>query len=1333
MKIVLLGLMALCAWGADFTTSANFRIQTTPRSAVICYTVPSSDAGTAGTWEISESPSYTPLVYDVDTSLFANSNSDNRAGSASGGRSRCFVAGEGGTGIQYAPTALDGRRYSRAFRPVTTYYARLTVGADTATLSFLTANIASGDSYPVSIPTDPAAPGVSAWPTIDWSNKHTCYNNPQTGVCTQVLAQGSLRNRGTLDVIFHHQYQATGWTNPSNILANDGSLAVTANINPIVVTTNTVDTVEGTLGGMTLYVKGFVADACSAGNDQKISVALTIDGVTAYGPFIDATLPTQTVYGSGVETPVGDADPNPIPFLKAWLYAGQAIPLLQYLSPLTGNYTISGSSLTMNWAGSANPFDQNWMNGSHIILDSSGTPTETTIASVTSGTAVTVASGSGPTTANWIGPNFGFLIRKKTASCSMSIDYVHVLKTHYITPRLNNGSGSNRQAPYRRYPQGWRVTDATNTSPIVLTTGTSTHDIHIGDVVKVAKVLGNTAANGTFTVSAVTGMTVTLSGSTGNGVFSGDGIVWKITPAAATGYVFQAGSGGGGIELFWINPDTTPATTSYVGTQVAYSSGGIFPGLNGLGMDAYALDDSDPDAVSFWFATKPNADPTKVHVYKGTYLGRTAGGLFQDLGLLDPGISDDYRWVDVTPSPHSLSDQVAAFDVRCTGPCLSPTVGSLLNSNTLAFGAGLGGNQNTPAWFGAFDTGTGLVKGLGNSWSAPDSRFCGLHTLNTPFGSQAFYPGYYNLNGDAGLHAGPFRMTVTDTGLNTTSPGDCATILSGLGLSNPTGITGNQCSQVAVNSTTPVSAGTPINETLVAAAIGDYIEIENSMGANVGETVRIVGISGTTILVVQRALWVGATPVASPIGSLLSMSCTSIPMTMLTTHGRYPYYSTQVFWEYGPDPHMLNTADQYQQQLPGATNFIDEIGGESSHNAGRGDWTAIDGLALPTSNYECPLPAMGRGSWVRYGDFRSNKAQCHQYNPAFDGVGGSGNGNAVETHPSAGATTGLLANTHIIDTRPHQDSIGWAETVTKVGGLSFIYKVTGYAESGNVYDYKRQGVTVMSGRRTVRDVSAAGFDYAAHDDSGYSYTYCRAYKTDDCLIGSAVNDVYLNVPKAAQAPIGFPAGSGYRCLGAALPDPDDICVASTPSHGNFIVQYIMDAYHHDGFGLGSRRIAIPFVAPKTLEGSNMNGNELPDGSWEVNDGFLSPVFSLLLFKLPPYPGASAVNRVSWIPVPVKITSVPAGTDNVIVEFGYDPNFFCSSRREVCVANASTIQSGNSVYSYEISDSYSGLSCASGCTVAIPARSQRVMWYQIDYRNASGQTILSRKAEPLVTP
>jgi hypothetical protein len=100
---------------------------------------------------------------------------------------------------------------------------------------------------------------------------------------------------------------------------------------------------------------------------------------------------------------------------------------------------------------------------------------------------------------------------------------------------------------------------------------------------------------------------------------------------------------------------------------------------------------------------------------------------------------------------------------------------------------------------------------------------------------------------------------------------------------------------------------------------------------------------------------------------------------------------------------------------------------------------------------------------------------------------------------------------------------------------------------------------------------------------------------------------------------------------------------------------------------------------------------------------------------------------------VKLTSVPAGTNNVIVEFGYNPSFFCSTRQEVCVANAAAIQTGNSVYSYATSDAPAGLACASGCTVTIPALSQRVMWYRVKYRNAGSAVIKTGDTQVVATP
>lgn len=63
-------------------------------------------------------------------------------------------------------------------------------------------------------------------------------------------------------------------------------------------------------------------------------------------------------------------------------------------------------------------------------------------------------------------------------------------------------------------------TAATNASPIVLTTAGWSQTPVAGQVVVVSGINGNTAANGTFEVSAATSTTVTLLNSAGNGAFS---------------------------------------------------------------------------------------------------------------------------------------------------------------------------------------------------------------------------------------------------------------------------------------------------------------------------------------------------------------------------------------------------------------------------------------------------------------------------------------------------------------------------------------------------------------------------------------------------------------------------------------------------------------------------------------------------------------------------------------------------------------------------------------------------------------------------------------------
>lgn len=70
------------------------------------------------------------------------------------------------------------------------------------------------------------------------------------------------------------------------------------------------------------------------------------------------------------------------------------------------------------------------------------------------------------------------------------------------------------------------VTGATNASPIVITS--ASHGLQTGARVTVANVGGNTAANGTFTITRVSADTFSLDGSTGNGAYTSGG-TWNLS------------------------------------------------------------------------------------------------------------------------------------------------------------------------------------------------------------------------------------------------------------------------------------------------------------------------------------------------------------------------------------------------------------------------------------------------------------------------------------------------------------------------------------------------------------------------------------------------------------------------------------------------------------------------------------------------------------------------------------------------------------------------------------------------------------------------------------
>jgi len=115
----------------------------------------------------------------------------------------------------------------------------------------------------------------------------------------------------------------------------------------------------------------------------------------------------------------------------------------------------------------------------------------------------------------------------------------------FPTFRVYSANGLILSGQVATYRHSGNITGATNAAPIVITS--VAHGLSTGNRVKVASVGGNTAANGSFTVTRLTADTYSLDGSTGNGAYTSGGTwhvaglyILSIAATAANG--FDAGN-----------------------------------------------------------------------------------------------------------------------------------------------------------------------------------------------------------------------------------------------------------------------------------------------------------------------------------------------------------------------------------------------------------------------------------------------------------------------------------------------------------------------------------------------------------------------------------------------------------------------------------------------------------------------------------------------------------------------------------------------------------------------------------------------------------------------
>ena len=117
----------------------------------------------------------------------------------------------------------------------------------------------------------------------------------------------------------------------------------------------------------------------------------------------------------------------------------------------------------------------------------------------------------------------------------------------------------------------------------------------------------------------------------------------------------------------------------------------------------------------------------------------------------------------------------------------------------------------------------------------------------------------------------------------------------------------------------------------------------------------------------------------------------------------------------------------------------------------------------------------------------------------------------------------------------------------------------------------------------------------------------------------------------------------------------------------------------------------------------------------------------------------SLDRSTFVSLSVAVGSNVTGAYDVLVEFGYDQTLRCSpNRNDTCLAHKAHIDE-NDPYSYAVEGAggresgLTGVLCSEGCTVAIPAIAERVVYYRIKYRDAAGNVLSTGPLQVRVAP
>lgn len=1231
------------------------------------------------------------------------------------------------TGRADTITQSDGSRLvtighmnaDRALAQQTAYYVSVS-GCGTASISFVTAPIANGESTAWPVPFNTGAYGNRDWPgTINNLLTQTSFIDPLTGLVVYEASQPTYRtgrtganSSATVPSGFLSFAETVGgstWSNPAHLVNGATSNA------------STTDTTA-----LDLYPDPSTESAQNSQYSQANQTSLNDLGVVMYLGGTDASAanrtanvcvflhPTSGCIGNtiAVAGPQGaiahvtgssnDPDaPFPTAFPTAFFAGWGNLFIARNSRATTDTLSADSGVLTLDSVSQTSHFDPGMIAGDKIYI-----------------------AGSSPTCVNNMCTLSGPPASAGTATVSEAVT-------------VSTGTA------FTAYQWGVRIAKTT-------ATGTLT----IGATYKLAWSL-NTGSNGPAVVESSN-----LPYTTGDGKAGHFSVVDEM--ASGNYYMVFLATDGTSRETWAGHQPNSTYFTSTLGWNVNDTP--PYSGSNDINFSQFH---HDPTNANVWYYFGQNSAGNK-DLYKLTYAtgglssgnswGYTLGFNMPTYTLISP--SDNWIWSLVTSNTTNLSTLIpAAGSVAVAYNAHSSLYGTTDASWSFLGVAGDGRTayfqneyacgQGCPAWILLLDmptrTITNMIHTLDGTGTNGTTRYGGNHnnTVRQYFSTPTFTSAnnWLNAGNTSDIFGGPFLIPIqyvcrgfsgstcmawsTNTSLdwpiNSGSGGTAGTAVACPGtVPYPTGAscilvrvpTGGSCNVYAGSSEAAAFPCPSITGTFsgwnctsstcsqpVQLAVGDIIaDYTLSSGDSYDyehfrvNQIATTGDTGYWDVYLQRSASIDYCCPAtnSPANSF---NCED-------SNGQFQHASGWMGTMLSPQRNGCFTQTAIVQGQAQTGQSLYEIGrtiggghGDISPalTAGNGTWVGAN-VGMPNasfaSNWAIPPPDSSRAFYFNL--------------PTFAGVQAPAGNGSVQQYTST--APGTVSPPWFLDANTLNNSGGGngpenisplgSRTLTHVTGNIYTITVLGTASNAN---YKNFPMIGYAGRFNLSDVSGPSSNIATSP-----YTMCYAYNAGECYAGSTAGTVYLNVPTVydpgycangqswANIPcviLGWPGTGGFRQFGWTAPDNQGV-------NSKFL------SYFFGGPG-----VAYGFAGLSGIGGNLAYASAQMTAGW----GPISWFTSLPIWV------ADTDNRTVGGGITVQ---VPSGTGNYArVHFGYSRftgaagspgNFYCSGRAEAC--NTST--ASGSPYSFDSETGTTSIACSSGCTITVPAMAPNMVYWQI---------------------